>query len=135
MAKNDGELELDLEEIQLTEEEKQSILNNKQLFNALWLETTDALIIKHWPFIMIAQAEKAKRGDTASAKFITDFIADRATQTHDTGNNLTGELWEEKAILLRNQLGLEIGAGDLVLLILNKLLEKPDMMNELLAGN
>lgn len=118
-VQNIEEIEEEVDEITLTEEDKQFILNNPTVFADIWSGTSEAILLKHWPFIMLAQVSKAKRGDTASAKFITDFISTLATQS--SGTVVESQEWEQEAIKLRDKLGAEVSALEMVDTILAKL--------------
>jgi hypothetical protein len=88
------------------------------VFNDTWNQTKQAILLKHWPLIMANQVEKAKRGDTASAKFITDFVQDLATTT--SGSQQIDAVYEIKAIELRDYIGLEISAEALIDILLDR---------------
>jgi len=116
------ELNAELDRVSLNESESAALRANPLLMNDLWDDVTQSLLIKQWPMIMLAQTDKALRGDTASAKFITDIVEELGKSRPDSSVVLDKAEWENKAIELRDRLELEVSAQILVELCLDKLI-------------
>lgn len=109
-----------IEPISLPFDLKVLIANNPQIFADQFRETSQAISLLEWPLIMAVQVDKAKRGDTTSAKFITDLLTPLLTTNEDS--QIEQAIWESLAIELRDKLGLETSAEKLVESILRKLI-------------
>lgn len=96
--------------------ELRSLLNeHPEILNNEFREIKEAITLYHLKAIFDAMVEKAKSGDTPAARFIVEFatpepIVERLST--DIGK------WEEVAIELRNKLGLNMSAEDLVIKLL-----------------
>lgn len=120
----DDEKESIIDDITLSESDRQFILNNPTIFSDIWSGTIEATLLKHWPLILGAQVIKAKGGDTAAAKFITEFVETLGNKQSLEANGSSSE-WEDKAIEIRDKVGIEISAESLVTLLLDKLSKWP----------
>jgi hypothetical protein len=121
--------------LEVTDAQRVLIKNNPLLFNDVWIEMQQAIMLNDWPTIIGAISIKAARGDISAAKFLTDFIEPLA-KTDLTPQDETVIEWEVKAIQLRDYLSLEMSALMLVESILDKLLSKPaEFTHELLFAN
>lgn len=104
----------------LTEEQQHLVLENPSMLGMIWVDTKQATLLNHWPFILQGQIRKALAGDTAAAKWCADFCEPDV----QLERALEPASWEQPAIELRDKLELEISAENLVTLILTNLLAK-----------
>lgn len=102
------------ENLSLNELENEFLSSTPGVLPKLWQDTGKAIGLHYFKAIMQSQIDKALRGDTAAAKFITEF----ATPTDDSSAaSINTFKWEEQVISIRNRLNLELSAEDLVLLV------------------
>lgn len=104
-------------EFRLTPADKELIQNNPGILPEIWGDTSKAIMLHHFREIMGAQVAKAKKGDTAAAKFLIDFANPGEISGEIAGENP----WEDAAIYLRDKLGLELSAETFVALVLESL--------------
>lgn len=77
--------------------------------------SSQAINLHYLEPVLLAQIDKALRGDTAAAKFLVEF-AERTLD--ETSSVFEGAPWEDLAIRIRDKLGLEIGAEEMVMKML-----------------
>jgi hypothetical protein len=106
-------------DITLTKDETELTKEHPEYSVDIWDETQNAIMLKHWRYVMQAQVVKALRGDTASAKFLTDFAQEMVSNSREKDNAYNVPSWEEKAIAIRDSLGVEVSAEVLVELLLD----------------
>lgn len=98
-------------------EELRSLLNeHPEILNNEFKEVKEAITLFHLKTIMDAMVEKAKTGDTPAARFIVEFATPEPISERKSGE--VGK-WEEHAINLRDKLGLNMSAEDLVVNLLD----------------
>lgn len=112
------------QDVKLSEDERQFLAANPKALVDLYNQTSKAILLHAFPAIMAAQIEKATKGDTTSAKFIADFVTPTDEDDSNT-RNVEYTKWETQALTLRDRLGLEYSAQDLVVMLLDKLLATP----------
>lgn len=122
-----AELESLIDMVTINPEELAILNANSALLPTVYLETRQAVLMKHWPLVILAQVNKAIKGDTASAKFLTDIVSELGESDSDTSRQQDILAWEEKAIELRDKLGIELSAVVMVEVIINSLLLMPSV--------
>ena len=118
---NKAELQELIEEISLNETEQALLAQRPQILNELWDEVRKATFLKHLQTVILAQIMKAEKGDTASAKFLVDFVSELG-ESHNLASHQDAADWEADAIALRNKLGIELSAEVLVKTLLRSLI-------------
>lgn len=128
------ELDIILLSLTLDKQEEELVAERPTIFTDAYLDNLRAVALHHWPLILAAQLDKAKRGDTASAKFLTDLLEPLRDSGSVVPNSPLLE-WEELAIELRNLLDIEISAETFVVLVLRALMDKPTEYTMELLGD
>jgi len=129
---NDSQFDLtDIALISLSKENEELLANNPIAIGQLIGDTAKGIALNSWPLIMIAQVTKAMKGDTTSAKFISDFI-DSHIDLNANDSHSKGDEWESLSIQLRDTLQLEISAENLIVLVLKKLIYSEELRREIL---
>jgi len=104
-------------ELKLTDLERETIRSNPNYLASDFQDKKHSLYLHHLGSILAAQIEKAGRGDTAAAKFLVDLCAPGAYEGDEGERDPVA--WEQAAIRVRNELGLDISAEVLVLKLLS----------------
>lgn len=98
--------------LSLSDDEKAMLYVAPNLLRKLWSESAKAALLHHFPVILSAIIEKAKHGDVAAAKYITEFVAPQDEEEATAGYDVVK--WETKALELRDRVGVELSAVELV---------------------
>jgi hypothetical protein len=123
----DDEMDDELPVLKLGAELTELIAVNPSVFADEITEIKQSIILLHWRAIIARQIEKAKKGETASAKFLEDYIStivDKSEQSMGSGGPV---LWEEKAIEIRDKLGADKSAEEIVEIILTLLASRSEV--------
>lgn len=115
-----GEILQDLQEIESglspTEQDREMLGETPSLLRDIYGDVSKAITLHHYRAIISAQIDKAKSGDTSAAKFCHDLVeGSLAFSVAET----TSVKWEELAIKMRDRLGLELSAEDMVIILLH----------------
>lgn|SRR5678809_183922 len=118
-----------LEALSLTNDEKNLIKEDATLLTTIWRGTSETVLVRYFKAIIAAQVAKAMHGDTASAKFLTDFVT-----PSDSNESVPTEpaKWEQLAIELRDASDLQCSAEELVVNILTALIRMPHLLPPLI---
>ena len=115
-----AQLTAKLEELEstlvVTPNDEEKLNSNPNLLVEQWNNVKKAILLHHFDDIMLMQVIKARKGDTTSAKFVTDFSAPQEEEsiTHDEPAK-----WESLALQLANQIGYADSPEQLVIAILS----------------
>lgn len=111
-------------ELNLSPEEDDMISSLPNALSKLHSDLAKATLLHHFPAILSAIINKAKNGDTAAAKFIAEFVQPEETQTIN-GSSEPAQ-WETLALAIRDRVGVELSAVEVVVRLLQTVGAYPD---------